>query len=94
MSKEVTDLRGTSVNVGDTIVYGATDGRSAGLRIGKVIEIVWAREDYHSWDTEKTFVKRQVPTKLRVEVEHNSGYGKIEKPTLIEAGFKRFVKLD
>lgn len=90
----VPDLRGTPVGVGDTIVYGATDGRSAGLRIGKVTEIVWKREVYHDWDNEQQFSKRQIPTKLRVEVEVSSGYGTPEKPVLIEAGFKRFVKLD
>lgn len=93
MTEEVTDLRGTPVKVGDTIVYGATDGRSAGLRIGKVIEIVWAHTKEHIVRGE-LYWTTDVPTKLKVQVEHNSGYCKIEKPTLIEAGFKRFVKLD
>jgi hypothetical protein len=86
----VPDLRGNPVAVGDTIVYGATDGRSAGMRIGKVTEIVWAHEkmDY-AWS-----YSTKVPTKLRVEVEISSGFWAPSKPVLIEAGFKRFVKLD
>lgn len=55
------------------------------MRIGKVIEIVWGRK-INDW--------REVPTKLRVEVEVSSGYGTPSKPTLIEAGFKRFVRID
>ena len=94
MTEVVEDLRGNTVNVGDTIVYGATDGRSAGLRIGKIIEIVWERAEYHKWDTKKEFSKHIIPTKLKVQVEYNNGYGKIEKPTLIEAAFKRFVLLE
>lgn len=85
---EVEDLRGVFVKVGDTIVYGATDGRSAGMRIGKVIEIVWGHEKPESYG-----YTRKVPTKLRVEVEISSGYGIPAKPTLIEASFKRFVRI-
>lgn len=94
MSESVPDLRGNPVAVGDTIVYGATDGRSAGMRIGKVIEIVWAKESHHAWDTKKEYDQFTKPTKLRVEVEISSGYDTPSKPVLIEAGFKRFVKLD
>lgn len=89
---EVPDLRGDYVKVGDMIAYAATDGRSSGLRIGKVLEILPERETYHDWDTDKQY-PRKVPTKLRVDVAFSTGYGVPEKPTLIEAGFKRFVKV-
>lgn len=82
----VPDLRGDYVKAGDTIAYAVTQGRSGQLRIGKVIEIVWEREGAGSWGN-------TIPTKLRVEVE-TSAFGRCpQKPTLIEAGFKRFVKL-
>jgi hypothetical protein len=60
------------------------------MRVGKVIEIVWAHE---KWDYNWGY-KTDVPTKLRVEVEISSGFWAPAKPVLIEAGFKRFVKLD
>lgn len=81
------DLTGRPVVVGDRIAYAATDGRSSGLRVGKITEIVEAHQKVEKyWTTE-------VPTKLRVEVEVSSGFVTIGKPVLIEAGFKRFVKL-
>lgn len=88
----VPDLRGDYVKVGDTIAYGAVDGRSGMIRIGKVIEIVWHHKSFERWDKEKEYPNR-VPTKLRVDVEYSSGYTKPAKPVLIEAGFKRFVKV-
>lgn len=84
----VPDLRGNPVGVGDTIAYAVTAGRSGAMRIGKVIEIVWAHEKV------ERYWKDNVPTKLRVEVSESSSYGKPSKPVLIEAGFKRFAKLD
>jgi hypothetical protein len=63
------------------------------MRIGKVIEIVWARDKEHRVNAELYWTDH-VPTKLRVDVEISSGYGTPAKPVLIEAGFKRFVKLD
>ena len=88
----VPDLRGDYVKVGDTIAYGAVDGRSGMIRVGEVIEIVWEHKSFHSWDDEKQYPST-TPTKIRVDVTHSSGYSKPNKPTLIEAGFKRFVKL-
>lgn len=88
----VVDLDGKRVIVGDRIAYAATDGRSAGLRIGKVIEIRAAHKKPRVYDGEVLY-ESAVPVKLRVEVQENTGYGKPEKPTLIEAGFKRFVRL-
>lgn len=88
MSDFVLDLDDKEVRVGDRIAYAATDGRSAGLRTGEVTEIVWAHEKEESYG-----YKRKVPTKVRVLVEKSSGYWAPEKPVLIEAGFKRFVKL-
>jgi hypothetical protein len=93
VSYTVEDLRGQQVGVGDTIAYAATDGRSGGLRIGKVIEIVWAHPSFQRWDKEREYPST-VPTKLRVQVEHTTGYSYIEKPALIHAEFKRFVKID
>ena len=89
---EVEDLRGFMVKAGDTFAYAATDGRSAGMRIGKVIEIVGAHEKSHKYKGEYLYTTK-APTKLRVEVERSSGYWAPAKPVLIEAGFKRFVKV-
>lgn len=91
---EVPDLRGDPVGVGDTIAYAATDGHSGGLRVGKVVEIVEARNTFDRWDKEKEYPNKQ-PTKIRVSVEHTSGlYSGVEgKTTLIQADFKRFVKV-
>lgn len=84
MTVEVPDLRGDLVKVGDTIAYAATDGRSGGLRVGEVIAIVPSREGEYG---------NTIPTKLKVSVDHSSGYWAPEKPTLITASFKRFVKV-
>lgn len=88
----VPDLDGKRVIAGMRIAYAATDGRSSGLRIGKVVEIVAARLSFYRWDKEKEYPNK-VPCKLRVEVQESSGYGTPSKPVLIEAGFKRFVRL-
>lgn len=91
---EVADLRGDLVGVGDTIAYAATDGRSGGLRVGKIVEIVAARDTFDRWDKEKEYPTMQ-PTKLKVSVGHTSGlYSGVEgKTTFIQASFKRFVKV-
>lgn len=83
--QEVPDLRGVFVKAGDTIAYAATDGRSGGLRVGTVLEIVPAHPSPNGYS--------EVPTKLRVSVDHSSGYWAPEKPTLIQASFKRFVRI-
>jgi hypothetical protein len=87
----VEDLRGEQVVVGDTIAYAVTEGRSGNLRIGTVIEIVPKRKTYYSWDTDKEHGNEK-PCKLRVEVT-KSAFSSIDKPSLIQASFKRFVKL-
>ena len=91
---EVPDLRGDLVKVGDTIAYAATDGRSGGLRVGKIVEIVPEHEGFERWDKEKQY-GHTVPTKLKVSVEHTSGlYSGVEgKTTSIQASLKRFVKV-
>lgn len=83
----VFDLAGAVVKVGDRVAYAATDGRSAGLRLGKVIEVRAAhvKKETH-WDSD-------VPCKLRIEVEDTSGFSSINKPVLIATGMKRFVKI-
>lgn len=88
MTVEVPDLRGDYVKVGDTIAYAATDGRSGGIRVGKIIGIIEAHVKEESYG-----YTRKVPTKLRVEVAFSSGYWKPEKPTTIDASLKRFVKV-
>ena len=92
---EVPDLRGDFVKVGDTIAYAATDGRSGGIRVGKILKITEAHQKWESWDKEKEYGGRTVPTKLQVAVEHTSGlYTRIEgKSTTIDASLKRFVKV-
>lgn len=91
--KYVEDLQNKEVRVGDRIAYAVTVGRSANVRIGKVVEIVWAHDSFERWDKEKEY-PNQVPTKLKIAVEKSS-FGSLysDKPTLIEAGFKRFVRL-
>ena len=88
MSYFVEDLQGKRVHVGDRIAYAVTEGRSANIRIGKVVEIVWEHEKVSKHWT------ATVPTKLRVQVE-KSAFGSLysDKPTLIQASFKRFVRL-
>lgn len=92
MTETVEDLDGKQVGVGDRIAYAATDGRSSGLRVGTVLEVVQAHKKDHIVRGE-LYWSTDVPTKLRVSVESSSGYGTPSKPTLIEASFKRFVKL-
>lgn len=87
----VKDLRGETVVVGDTIAYAVTEGRSGNLRIGTVIEIVPVKTKYYSWDDEKEHGS-ETPSKLRVQVT-KSAFSSIDKPSLIQANFKRFVKL-
>jgi hypothetical protein len=85
--EEVEDLRGVFVKVGDTIAYAATDGRSGGLRVGTVLEIIPEHDNPEAPWVGKT------PTKIRVEVSASSGYWAPAKPTLIQASFKRFVRI-
>lgn len=91
MSDFVTGLDGKQVRTGDRIAYAVTEGRSACIRIGVVVDIVWehTKNDRYWGDNHK------VPTKLRVQVEKSS-FGTLfsDKPTLIEAGLMRFVKVD
>ena len=91
MSDFVLDLDDREVRVGDRIAYSVTEGRSACVRIGIVVDIVWKHEK-PAW--KGSDYMHTVPTKLRVQVEKSS-FGSLysDKPTLIEAGFKRFVKL-
>lgn len=93
MTETVEDLDGKQVGVGDRIAYAVTEGRSACVRIGTVVEIVEAHPYYEKWDKDKEYPS-EVPTKLRVQVE-KSAFGSLwsDKPTLIQASFKRFVKL-
>ena len=90
MNDFVLDLDDRKVHVGDRIAYAVTTGRSANVRIGTVVEIVAAHEKPESYG-----YTREVPTKLKVKVEKSS-FAELwsDKPTLIEAGFKRFVRLD
>lgn len=88
----VLDLNDDQVAVGDTIAYAVVQGRSANLRIGKIVEIVWAHDKFDSWDKEQKYPTK-VPTKLRVSVDKSAFGSGPDRPTLIEAGFKRFVKM-
>lgn len=91
---EVLDLRGEAVQVGDTIAYAATDGRSGGIRVGKVLQIIPEHKKWDSWDKEREYGGRTVPTKLQVDVEFSSGYWKPGKPTLIDSTLRRFVLIE
>ena len=94
MADFVLDLEDRVVHVGDRIAYAATDGRSSGLRTGKVTDIIPAHTKYDSKaDEREGRWGREVPTKIKVQVDKSSGYWAPEKPVLIEAGFKRFVRL-
>lgn len=87
----VNDLQGLPVVVGDRVAYAVTEGQSGNLRIGKVIEIRAAHDKFDSWDAEQKYPTR-VPCKIRIEVE-KSAFSSITKPSLIQADFKRFVRL-
>jgi hypothetical protein len=89
---EVPDLDDKPVRAGDRIAYAVTQGRSGQLRIGTVLELVEAHESFERWDKEKKYPNK-VPTKLRVLVDTSAFGSGPSKPVLIEAGFKRFVKL-
>jgi hypothetical protein len=93
LSDFVLDLEDRVVRVGDRIAYAATDGRSSGLRTGTVTAIIPAHTKYASKADEREGWGRDVPAKIRVQVDKSSGYWAPEKPVLIEAGFKRFVRL-
>ena len=88
---EVEDLRGVFVKEGDTIAYAATDGRSGGLRVGLVLEVIPAHTKHKKWGSDTYPV--EVPAKIKVAVQASSGYWAPEKPTLIQASFKRFVRI-
>lgn len=88
----VLDLDGNEVRVGDRLAYAGVDGRSSGLRIGTVLEIRAKHDKFDKWDKLKQY-PTSVPCKLRVDVEKSTGYGGVEKPTLIHVSFRRFVKI-
>ena len=89
----VEDLRGEPVAVGDTIAYAAHDGRSTGMRIGTVLEIVEAGR------RPSKYLKayKDYPTLLRVQVVQASHdpRAKVRNRTisLIHADMQRFVKV-
>ena len=85
MPESVKDLLGNDVSVGDQIVYAATDGRSAGLRIGTVLKITPAVESARSYERK--------PAKIQVQVHQSTGYWAPEKPTTIDSSLKRFLLL-
>jgi hypothetical protein len=84
---EVGDIRGDLVSVGDTIAYAVREGNTAALRVGTVLEIVPKPKTY-------TTKLESSPYKLRVQVEwDNSLWGVPDKPSLIDANLRRFVKV-
>lgn len=87
MSAEVPDLRGDYVTVGDTIAYAATDGRSSGLRVGKIVKIT-EKKVTESW--------HKPGFRLTVSVDYTSSiYNRAEGATpSIDASLKRFVKVN
>lgn len=91
MSDFVLDLDDKEVRVGDRIAYAATDGRSGGLRTGRVLSVIPERV---TTESDKYWGEgHKVPAKLKVSVEKSSGYWKPEKPTIIDATLKRFARL-
>lgn len=93
----VEDLRGETVEVGDTIAYAAHDGRSTGMRIGTVLEIVEAgRRPMKTLRSVPTQYKDH-PTMLRVQVAHANHDPRAKKRnrnvSLIHADMQRFVKV-
>lgn len=87
----VYDLQGLPVTVGDRVAYAVTVGQSGNLRIGTVTEIVPPHQRFDRWDTEHEYPV-PVPCKLRIAVE-KSAFSDVDRPSLIQADFKRFVKL-
>lgn len=92
---EVLDLRGEAVKVGDTIAYAATDGRSGGMRVGKLVKIVEAHETEVVYDHLSSYTT-SVPLKIQVSVEHTSGvFGRaLGKTITIDPSLKRFVLIE
>lgn len=88
----VVDLDGNEVRVGDRVAYAGVDGRSSGLRIGTVLDIRAKHDKFDRWDKLRQY-PTSVPCKLRVDVEKSTGYADMEKPTLIQVSFKRFIKI-
>jgi hypothetical protein len=85
VAEAVQDLLGNDVKVDDVIVYAATDGRSAGLRIGTILKITPAVESERRYDRK--------PAKIQVKVHQSTGYWAPEKPTTIDSSLKRFLLL-
>jgi len=84
---EVADLRGDLVSVGDKIAYATRAGSTASLTVGTILEIVPAKlAPEHSHRT-------VTPMKIRVQCEHESNGWTPERPVLIEARLRRFVKV-
>lgn len=90
MSTTVEDMLGNQVGEGDQIVYGATDGRSAGLRLGTVKKITPAGKVPYYKGSDYLVDK---PAKITVEVHKSTGYWTPGKPTVIDASLKRFLLL-
>jgi hypothetical protein len=92
MTTIIEDLRGVVVGVGDTIAYAAHDGRSTGMRVGKIVEIVEAsRRPFRFQGELKGYT--DVPTKIRVAIEHSNREDSSHPAVLIHADMKRFVKV-
>lgn len=83
-------MLGNEVGEGDQIVYGATDGRSAGMRIGTVLKVTPAGKA-PAYRGSSYMVDK--PAKIQVQVHHSTGYWSPEKPTTIDASLKRFLLL-
>lgn len=79
--------------VGDTIAYAAHDGRSTGMRIGTVLEIVEAGRRFSKYL--KTYKDYPTMVKVRVSLANRDTSAKITSRdiSLIHADMQRFVKV-
>lgn len=78
------DIFGKEIVIGDYIIYGAADGRSAVLRVGKVINIVKSKRQYCEDEIEKLKV-------LAVQEDFGEGPRSIKTH---ESAIKKVVTLE
>ena len=90
------DVTGREVFEGDRIAVAVTAGRSANLRVGKVIRIFEIMtDDYHDEDGNYSSKPRKVGTnRFKIECEWEaSGWQNHVKNSSIEAALPKYIKL-
>jgi hypothetical protein len=85
-----TDMRGTLLEEGDTIIFSAGLYRSQVLRIGTILEIIEKEEFSYNHQLR---TKVPAPSTYTLKVEWTEGYAKPEKPTRIRDDSSKILRL-